>query len=232
MWGFIILRHVNSVETGKYWVECLKQIRTFYPKSKVMIIDDYSNRQFLSGLNDEHAFIVDSEYKGRGELLPLHYYYQQPFCDQAVILHDSVFIKHELDVGDEDVSFLWNFHHTFNNHQEEAGIIDKLDNKDILHATHGNREKWFGCFGTMSVIKHSFLKKIYERHDLSRLVDCITHREARSNLERVYAVICFSNTDKIRVLFGSIFGYNVGYTFDAYKREEMVRPIIKVWTGR
>ena len=41
--GFIILRHVNSELTNKYWVNCYNCIRRHYPENKILIIDDNSN---------------------------------------------------------------------------------------------------------------------------------------------------------------------------------------------
>ena len=48
--GFIITRHVNSPTTNKYWNQCVKCIRTFYPFVKIVIIDDKPN-----------AYIYDKE---------------------------------------------------------------------------------------------------------------------------------------------------------------------------
>ena len=46
-YGFIITRHVNSEQTNKYWNQCVKLIRTYYPLKKIVIIDDNSNPEFL-----------------------------------------------------------------------------------------------------------------------------------------------------------------------------------------
>ena len=46
-YGFIITRYVNSELTNKYWNNCIKCIRTFYPYKKIVIIDDNSNKDFV-----------------------------------------------------------------------------------------------------------------------------------------------------------------------------------------
>ena len=46
--GFIILRHVNSKITNTYWQLCYKRIRKFYPKNKIVIVDDNSNYQYVT----------------------------------------------------------------------------------------------------------------------------------------------------------------------------------------
>ena len=40
-YGFIIIRHVNSVKTNKYWNQSVKLIRTIYPNKKIIIIKCY-----------------------------------------------------------------------------------------------------------------------------------------------------------------------------------------------
>jgi hypothetical protein len=70
-YGFILTRYVNSEKTNKYWNHCVKQLIRFYPFRKIVIIDDHSKKEFLK--EDQiypNVIIVDSEYHGRGELLP------------------------------------------------------------------------------------------------------------------------------------------------------------------
>ena len=45
--GFILLRHVNSVTSNLYWQQCYMNVRTLYPKQKIIIIDDNSDVAFL-----------------------------------------------------------------------------------------------------------------------------------------------------------------------------------------
>ena len=74
-YGFIITRHVNSETTNKYWNNCVRCIRRFYPCRKIVIIDDNSNKEFLIPFaNYTNVEIVESEFPGRGELLPYYYF--------------------------------------------------------------------------------------------------------------------------------------------------------------
>ena len=75
--GFIILRHVDSAKTNEYWQECYKCIRNVYPDTKIVIIDDDSNPEFVTnGVSLINTIIIESEFKKRGELLPYYYYLQ------------------------------------------------------------------------------------------------------------------------------------------------------------
>ena len=90
--GFIITRHVNSESTNRYWNHSVKCLRTLYPLKKIIIIDDNSNYNFVKAdFNYKNIEIIQSEFKGRGELLPYYYYLKNKFFENAVILHDSVF---------------------------------------------------------------------------------------------------------------------------------------------
>ena len=73
--GFIITRHVNSETTNRYWNHSVKLLRSFYPERKIVIIDDNSNQNFVKADFDyKNVEIIQSEFPGRGELLPYYYY--------------------------------------------------------------------------------------------------------------------------------------------------------------
>ena len=83
--GFIITRHVNSVKTNKYWNHCVKLIRTFYPLTKIIIIDDNINYEYvIPEFNYINLDIIQSEFTGRGELLPYYYYLKHKFFDNLL----------------------------------------------------------------------------------------------------------------------------------------------------
>lgn len=91
--GFIITRHVNNYNTNKYWNHNIKLIRTYYPNTTIIIIDDNSDQNFIkSEFNYKNVIFINSEYPGRGELLPYIYYLKNKWFDKAIILHDSTFI--------------------------------------------------------------------------------------------------------------------------------------------
>jgi hypothetical protein len=88
--GFIITRHVNSEKTNKYWNHCVKCLRTFYPQKKIVIIDDNSNPSFLKAeFNYINVQVIQSEFNGRGELLPYYYFLKNKFFKNALIIDFS-----------------------------------------------------------------------------------------------------------------------------------------------
>jgi hypothetical protein len=258
--GFIMTRHVNSKQTNNYWNHAVQKIKLFYPKKKIIIIDDNSNKSFLKADFDyKNVTIIQSEYNGRGELLPYYYYIKNNWFKNAIIIHDSVFIqrrfKFESLINHKvNVAPLWVFPkiydaidvHTIN-------LIDALPNNNILKKNIKipnyidslgfikENEKWNGCFGVQSFINRNFLLETEQRFKISNLVRVVKTRNDRCCLERIFGVIFYlSNKNKsgtIKPLFGNIFeNQKWGYSYEKYSNDvsnkKIKKGIIKVWTGR
>ena len=153
---------MNSENTNKYWNHSVKLIRTLYPRVKIVIIDDNSNQEFVKvDFNYKNIEIVQSEFPGRGELLPYYYYIRNKYFENAIILHDSVFIHKKINfevLRGEKVMPLWVFEQDSENLEKTLSIARNLKcNYDISKALRIKdlktlalelpRDKWYGCFG-------------------------------------------------------------------------------------
>lgn len=229
--GFIILRHVNNSTTNEYWKKSYSCIRKHYPENHILIIDDNSNYDFITPIDLHKTTIVNSEFPGRGELLPYIYYLKYKLFDIAVIIHDSVFINNYIDFTVTSYKFIWHFEGNRYDEQDEMKMLKTFNNKRLLiyHLTNKNRRK--GCFGGMSVITHNYLTFINNTYNLSNLIPYITTRHNRCSFERVIACILqFENGN--HSLLGNIHGYIPwGITF-GQEGEYNHLPLVKVWTGR
>ena len=252
-YGFIISRHVNSAKTNKYWNKCVRCIRTFYPLRKIIIIDDNSIQNFIKAdfeyLNIQ---IIQSEFHGRGELLPYYYFYKNHFFENAVIIHDSIFfhkrINFEKLVGLK-VLPLWHFEADKENISKTIIISNKLSNQieiqkklaltdNILSLNH---QKWYGCFGVQSFINYNFLIHIKKKYNIFNLLTIVKNRQDRCSLERIFGAIFYTeenhNLTKMKSLFGNIFNNQKwAYTFEEYENDiiqkKISKAIIKVFSGR
>lgn len=235
--GFIILRHVNSDLTNQYWIHCYNCIRKYYPENMILIIDDNSDYRYITNKGLYKTLTINSEYPGRGELLPYYYYLQYKLFDTAVILHDSVFINSYIDFNVDKYKIIWDFEHHWDHIEDETKMINMFNDKSLLEF-YEDKNKWTGCFGCMTVIKHKFLQTINTKYDISKLLDCVLTRYNRASLERVIACL-LQKECKVNVLIGNIMEYVYkfgcrswgGITFhnkELYKN----MPIVKVWTGR
>ena len=250
--GFIVTRHVNSVKTNNYWNHCVKLIRSLYPFRKIVIIDDNSNYDYVSSEFDyKNVEIIQSEFKGRGELLPYYYFLKNKFFENAIIIHDSVFFHKRIPFEKLDgvnVLPLWFFYPDKENVENTKRIVKNLknnvsiDNKvsKEINLLGLNSDKWYGCFGVQSYINLSFLEQIENKYKITNLISAVTCRADRCSLERIFGSIFFSESPKLlnqRSLFGDIMKYQKwGYSYDEYmvnlKKGTVPRAVVKIWTGR
>ena len=250
--GFIISRHVNSETTNKYWNHSVKLLRTFYPERKIIIIDDNSNQNFVKADFDyKNVEIIQSEFPARGELLPYYYYLKNKYFENAVILHDSVFIHKRLNfevLNGMKVLPLWHFNSDNENVYNSKRIINVLNNKYILHNKLQDEisiglpiDKWYGCFGVQSYINHNFLLHIEQKYRITNMISNVLCRSDRCCLERIMGCIFFTECPKIikiKSLLGDITNSASWrkYTFDKYnehlKKGVVPRLVVKVWSGR
>lgn len=252
-YGFIITRHVNSYETNAYWNQCVKLIRVHYPLKKIIIIDDNSNYIFVKA---DHQYknikIIQSEYPGRGELLPYVYYLKNKWFNNAVIIHDSLFFHKHIPFEKIKLPVIPLWHHPYdkdnlynllrisyylkNNHN-----IQKILSGDSRNMMLSNKNNFNLCFGGQCFINHNFLLILERKYNISNLVNAIKCRLDRMGLERILGILFnieYSNKSKPISLCGEIFShyksfqYNYTNYINDFKRNKVPGVITKVWTGR
>ena len=229
--GFIILRHVNSPQTNRYWIECYHSIRKFYPENKIMIIDDNSDKKYITNFEMYKTMVINNEYPKRGELMPYIYYLKHKVFDTAVILHDSVFINKYIDFNVDTYKFLWDFDsNCMPQIEDETRLLSVFEDSN-LEEFYRKGNGWVGCFGGMSIITHDYLSLVNKKYNLHKLIDKINSRYNRKSFERVIAVLLQKERPK-QSLLGNIHNYcKWGIR---YEQLHMVKqlPIIKIWSGR
>lgn len=248
-YGFIITRHVNSALTNKYWNKCVALLNHLYPSIDIVIIDDNSDgRHVIADAEYKNITIIQSEFHGRGELLPYYYFLKYKFFNNAIIIHDSVFFHkrvHFERLHGVNVMPLWFFQPDQENIENTIRIVRHLQNcthiENKIKAIVGmTQDKWYGCFGVQTYINISFLETIEHKYKLSNLISAITCRKDRCCLERIMGCIFYSEArslGKHKSLLGNIRKYQSwGYTYDHYmqhvNRGHLPAPIVKIWTGR
>lgn len=254
--GFIVTRHVNSIETNKYWNHGIKLLKMFYPLATIIIIDDGSDPSFLKADKDldySNIEIIQSEYIGRGELLPYIYFLRNPqWFENAVILHDSVFIHKRIafEKLQKPVAPLWFFPYDKENIHNILRICSGLKNNyTLMHKLTQNQPTVLGmhspddfvcCFGAQSFINYHFLNKIEEKYGISNLVYYVKSRMDRCALERIMGLL-FTIEYPALMNYKSLLGNiqvvgNWGYSFEKYQTQlynkKRVKSVVKVWTGR
>jgi hypothetical protein len=235
--GFIILRLVRSEHHDQYWQECYKCIRQFY-NNKIIIIDDNSNYNLVSNnIPLENTEIIQSEYPGRGELLPYIYYLKYNWFKTAFILHDSVFINKPIFFRSiQNFLSLWIFNNkTATNYLHISKLLKSLNNNSELIKLLYSKN-WNGIFGCMTIINYNYLKKVNDRYVLSNLIPLIKNRYSRMCFERILALILHNNLNKNSIM-GNIFKDDLAFKrnfndYISYKNKKENKILVKVWSSR
>lgn len=239
MFGFVFNRNAVSPTTGQYWIECYQCIRKFYPDAPILIVDSFSDPQFISKFETENCTIVQSELEGSGYLSAYYYFHKLRPFDKAVIIHDSVFMKQTIDFDAvEDVRFMWSFTSTLKEDEAiERRMLGQLQGADRLLELYSDASQWHACFGCTSVITWDFLDKIKYIFDLVPHVKTMVDRMC---LERVMAVV-MTDAQPILKQNPSVLGrmdyesyFGIGMTWDQYvaHHRDYTGPAIKIWTRR
>jgi hypothetical protein len=255
--GFIITRCVKTAPTNRYWNQCVKLIRYHYPHVRVVIIDDNSDPNLIEADHEyNNVTCIQSEYPGRGELLPFIYYLKHKWFENAIIIHDSVFIHKRIPFENmsEPVVPLW--HHIYDaehrnnllrlanhlSHRNVTNIIRTYNSKHIEFNIGNKTSQHHLCFGVQCYINYDFLSFLERKYNITNLVHGVHFRKDRCGLERIFGLIFSieqSGYMKYRKsLFGEIMKHyeSFNYSFDEYmddfKKGIARETFVKVWTGR
>ena len=256
--GFIITRCVKKEHTNKYWNQCVKLIRVHYPQASIVIIDDNSDTDLVKADKEyNNVTYIQSEYPGRGELLPFIYYLRHKWFDNAIIIHDSVFIHKRIPFERMRGNVLPLWHHPYDGEHRNNLIrlsnhltnrtINNIIRQDIVKSVEFNvinkgQPLYNLCFGVQCYINHNFLTYIERKYKFTNLVNGVHCRKDRCGLERIFGLI-FSieggrNIRLHKSLFGSIMSHykTFNYSYDEYLKDfndgKAHEPFVKVWTGR
>ncbi len=246
---FIILRHVSKPIQNKLWINCYRQIRKFY-QAHIVIIDDNSKRGILNkSIELKNCTVIQSEFPGRGEILPYYYMFTRKLCKRALILHDSTFIIRRLPIGKytRSVQPLWIAGHAYNRPNLEKKLIRRyLHKSKELIRFYNNKKQWNLFFGGMSMVTLPFIRKIQNKYNVFGLLSVMKNRNHRMAFERIIGMLAYKETPNLRSV-GSIFGnihrnghFPFRYSIGAFLRDKgndfrnipNRKKILKCWVGR
>jgi hypothetical protein len=185
----------------------------------------------LGVAEQQRIHVINSELQpGKGEILPLYYYYLNRWADSAVIIHDSVFLQSPILTKIDrnlPVQYLWSFKHPqlYDRRDLEQAQLTKLNYADELAKIYHSQLDWVGCFGAMTYITWNYLDHLVEKYNLFALLDCISNRPDRCSFERTFAVMCHHDLNTrsthqktIGSVFGTIYEYGKRHLNDRHFR--------------
>lgn len=229
-YGFIVLRHVNSETTNNYWNEAVLSIRVLYSKEiKIIVIDDNSNQEYVKPMHEyENVHYVQSEYPRRGELLPFIYFQKHRYFENAIIIHDSVFIKRKINFEslvrmsvrvcpfwhfkygkDENIMNTLRILRSMKNTQKLERNLMSSKNIEVLGMKTDSY--WDGCFGGICFINYQFMNLLEVTYQISAMVNTVHTKSDRCSLERIIGLLFFlENSFQLKrqsSIFGNIHDY-------------------------
>ena len=207
---FIMTRHVNSPQTNLLWIESYHCVRKLYPKEPIIIIDDNSNYEFITHISTSNCRVIQSEFPGRGELLPYYYFYHLNF-EKAVMIHDSLFLQQKIDFESvQDAKLLFSFPSPLCI-ENSADFLRYLHHWQPVAAWYRNFHLWSGCFGVMTIMTKDCINYIQNKYNFFNLLHHVRTRSDRMCMERVLPMLLYYE-NKIPqnepAIFGDIFQYN------------------------
>jgi len=243
---FVILRHLRTAQDNMLWTEAYQSIRTYYT-NRIIIIDDNSQVNTFNGslVNTE---VLESEYRGAGEILPYYYFFQYKWADRMIILHDSMSLQRPFRPSEleGEIRFHWHFsmkekaYHTkialqFSSMRQHQGLLAFLNDES---------SQWRGCFGGAACVSYDAVEHLEKKYGFfSTLVLAIKTRKDREAFERMLgAVTFFEKMVEMETCstFGDIIRYPGAFTENRNK-EATARQIqeanydtaiLKLWRGR
>ena len=242
---FVILRHLRSAQDNALWTSAYQSIRTHYT-NKIIIIDDNSQVNTFNGslVNTE---VIESDYRGAGEILPYFYFFQHKWADRMIILHDSMTLHRPFRAAELEgiLRFHWHFSIKENTYHTKMALqFSSMRHHEGLLAFLNGESQWRGCFGGAAMISYDAVEHLEKKYGFfSTLVLSIKTRKDREAFERMLgAVAFFEKMVEMETCstFGDIIRYPGAFT-DNMNKETTAHQvqqatydtaILKVWRGR
>jgi hypothetical protein len=248
--AFIVTTCVRTPTHLNYLKNCISNIRNVYPNMYIYVINDNSllDIQVVNGPNIEIITALSS--KG-GEINPYLFILDQR-CkhDKLVYIHDSVFIKRNIDYfinRINEIDFIWYALTAINNdtfHAENMEILNnlyiycsngKISMKNFITILKSQNKFFYVKFGSMSVFTKKFMEKVDLVTNFKQVSHLFNKRVNRCFFERLLSILyvyIYGQDYNFRIsLCGNIFNSPKAFSnTDINIRTQS--PLVKVWQGR
>jgi hypothetical protein len=248
--AFIITTCVRNSTHLLYLKECIKHIRRVYPNMYIYVINDNCVLP-ITEINGPDIEIIPALSSRGGEINP-YLFILDPRCkhDKLVFIHDSVFIKRNIDIfinRNNEINFMWYALTAINNdifHEENKQILNKF----YIYCSNGkisignfikilkSQNKFFYVkFGCMSVFTKKFMEKVDLVTNFREISHLFNKRINRCCFERIlsilYVYIYGRDYNPSLSLCGDIFKHPKTFCNKDINIQSPL-PLVKVWQGR
>lgn len=243
---FVILRHLRHAQDNSLWTTAYQSIRTHYT-NKIIIIDDNSQVNTFNG-SLVHTEVMESNYRGAGEILPYFYFFQHHWADRMIILHDSMSLHRPFRETELEGSIRFHWHFSIKDrtyHTKMALQFSSMRHHEgLLSFLNHDKSEWKGCFGGASIVSYEAVEHLEKKYGFfSTLILAIKTRKDRETFERMLGVVAFFEkmVDATSCsTFGDIIRYpgafhenmNKDTTAHQVQQAQYDTAILKMWRGR
>jgi hypothetical protein len=205
--AFIVTSKVTSITQKHLLLECIRHIRIIYPEHTIYLINDNSNISLFptTDLMDYNVEIIESIVKNGGEINP-YLFILDDRCryDSLLYLHDSVFIKKQIDhLIDHNfvpiwysTKYIWNdifipenmdilTQMVFYNYKNTNMKINLYE----LLLCFKKSNNFLVTFGAMSYFNKKFVEFIRDNTNFFSIVNNFKNRHNRCLFERIISCI-------------------------------------------
>lgn len=218
--GFIVPICIKNNIHFNQLKRCIKSIRLFYEKIKIVLIDD-SDTEYTKLIKkyfkiDNNIFIKKSLIQGSADQQIFKVLLETELFDKAVFIQDSMILNKKLEGVDEvNLQFLWHF----TNHRVHWDIIKEpkteynLNNNINVHTDlirHNilkyyknndefqkyainkleNKDNWCGCFGSLCIIDKKSLRILNYNVNFIDKFISASSNRDRRVNESIFSLIC------------------------------------------
>jgi hypothetical protein len=248
--AFIVTTSVHNSTHLVYLKECIKHIRNVYPNIYIYVINDNSVLA-ITEINGPNIEIIQALSNRGGEINP-YLFILDPRCkhDKLVFIHDSVFIKRNIDIfinRNNEINFMWYALTAINNdifHVENKEILDnfyiycsngKIKISTFIKILRSQNKFFYVKFGCMSVFTKRFMEKVDLVTNFRQISHLFNKRVNRCLFERIlsilYVYIYGQEYNHRLSLCGDIFNHPITFhNIDINIQSKA--PLVKVWQGR
>lgn len=248
--AFIVTTCVHNSKHLVYLKECIRHIRVVYPNIYIYVINDNSILS-INEINGPNIEIIQPLSNRGGEINP-YLFILDPRCrhDKLIFIHDSVFIKRNIDIfinRNNEINFMWYAFTAINNdifHVENKEILDnlyiycsngKISIGDFIKILKSQNKFFYVKFGCMSVFTKRFMEKVHLVTNFREVSHLFNKRVNRCFFERLLSILYV-------YIYGQDYNHRLSLCGDIFKHPITFHntninilspyPLVKVWQGR
>jgi hypothetical protein len=205
--------------------ECISRINEFHPDIPIVLVNNHSPIGISNIKGVSKVFL--SPFSPAGEINAYVVYYRELMndFDVAIVIHDSMLLRRKMiltSVFDRGIQFIKHFDDhivhwsKIKEPQNEFNVANGIKSHDdlVMHFLptdamkncYRNKRGWVGCYGIMSIISSSTMKRLVEHANFLGIAEQMKDKRDRMAFESIFSVLLLSIGYNLDILSSSYDG--------------------------